>query len=203
MKIVRHLIWCSFLILLGNTKNSANQNLYFDIIHNQKVIGSLKATKSIKNGEIYYHSSTNIETRLIKEIRVNYKYDVIFDDAVLKTSKVNITVNNKPHTNTDTERKKSNYLVIKNDKTEDTINQSIEYATIQLYFKEPKNISSCYSEQNGRFNTIKALGNHSYKKINTKGRENQYFYNDKTGFLERATIDGGLIKFEIVSKNKN
>ncbi|WP_405572572.1 DUF6134 family protein [Winogradskyella sp. Asnod2-B02-A] len=199
MQIFKTLIWISCFMLLVGSKNSTEKNLYFDVVHNGNVIGSLNATKTFKNSMIYYQSSTTIETRIIKEVKVNYKYDVAFENNMLESSNVDITVNEKPHAKTHTLWHNSDYQVIKDGEDKETLTDSINYATIQLYFKEPKHIEKCYSEQDGSFNTIKPLGNHRYKKINSKGRENIYYY--KNGVLKKATIDGGLIKFEIVAKN--
>lgn len=199
MHIFRNLLVISLFVFWGSTNNTLNKNLYFDVVHNGKVIGSLNAVKTLKDSITYYQSSTTIETRIIKEIRVHYKYDVAFENNMLESSKVDITVNEKPHAKTQTLRNDSDYQIIKNDEDNEILTDSINYATVQLYFKEPKNIKKCFSEQDGSFNTIMALGNHSYKKINSKGRENIYYYNK--GILKKATIDGGLIKFEIIAKN--
>ena len=185
-------------LILGNTSSSIEENLNFDIVHKGKVIGSLKAKKTTKDSKIYYQSSTTITTKILKDIRVNYKYIVIFNNDLLETSTVNISINEKSHAETLTQRNGTDYHVIKNKADKETLKEAIYHATVQLYFEEPKNISQCYSEQDGSFNTIKALDNHAYKKINSKGKENIYYY--KKGALKKATIDGGLIKFEITAK---
>ena len=195
--MIRNLIFILVFISLGSVSKPTDESLYFNVVHKGKVIGSLNATKTLKDSITYYQSSTTIETRIIKEIRVNYKYDVAFKKNMLESSKVDITLNEKPHAKTRTLWKDSDYQVIKNDEDKETLTDSINYSTVQLYFKEPKNIDKCYSEQNGSFNTIIALGNHAYKKINSKGRENIYYY--KKGLLRKAKIDGGLITFEIVA----
>ena len=195
--MIRNLIFILVFISLGSVSKPTDESLYFNVVHKGKVIGSLNATKTLKDSITYYHSSTTIETRIIKEIRLNYKYDVAFKKNMLESSKVDITLNEKPHAKTRTLWKDSDYHVIKNDEDKETLTDSINYSTVQLYFKEPKNIDKCYSEQNGSFNTIIALGNHAYKKINSKGRENIYYY--KKGLLRKAKIDGGLITFEIVA----
>lgn len=199
MHIFRNLIVISLFVVFGNFNNTSNRSLNFDVVHKGNVIGSLNATKTLKDAMIYYESSTTIETRIIKEIRVNYKYNVAFENNMLESSNVDITINEKPHAKTHTLWNDTDYQVVKNDEDEKILTDSINYATVQLYFKEPKHIKKCYSEQDGSFNTITALGNHSYKKTNSEGRENIYFY--KKGILQKATIDGGLIKFEIIAKN--
>ena len=201
MRIVWNVLWIGFLISLWNSLNSSEESLYFDIVlHNKKVIGSLKATKSVINAETYYHSFTDIKTRILKEVHVNYKYDVTFENTLLKEADVMITVNKKPHAYTNTKWQNSHYRVAKNKGEEKNVDESIFYTTIQLYFKEPIHISHCYSEQDGSFNTIIPLGNHTFKKVNSKEKENIYYY--RKGLLKKATIDGGVIKFDIIAREQ-
>jgi len=199
--MIKNLVVIIFFITLGSDSNTFEERIIFDVIRNEKVIGNLKATKTIKDSKTYYKSSTSIKARIIKEIRVNYKYNVTFDSESLQQSNVNITVNEKSHAKTSTEWDNNTYQVVKNGKDEATITNAISYSTVQLYFEEPKNITTCYSEQNGSFNTIIAMGNHVYKKVNASNNENLYYY--KNGLLTKATIDGGLIQFEIIRKSNH
>jgi len=188
----------SLLFFQGSLLDSSNTALNFDIILHNKVVGSLESTQIKKDSITYYKSSTNIKTRLIKDILVNYKYDVEFNDKFLKKADVHIMVNKKPHAKTLTQWTDAHYQISKNEDNEKTLKNPITFSTIQLYFNEPINISSCYSEQDGSFNTIVSMGNNTYKKVNSKGKENMYYY--KNGILKKATIDGGLISFEMIAR---
>ncbi|WP_244156209.1 DUF6134 family protein [Maribacter ulvicola] len=172
--------------------------LSFNIIHKDKIVGKLQAIKTTRNSKVNYQSITTINARIIKEIEVNYKYDVTYENNLLKKANVLIDVNNKPHTDITTNWKGNHYQISKNSKKEKVVEGDITYTTILLYFKEPINIEKCYSEQDGSFNTIVPLGNHVYKKINAKDQENIYHYED--GILKKAKINGGLVNFEIVAQ---
>lgn len=196
-----NLILIHFIMCFQGSLPPSEETIYFDVVYNSRVIGQLYATRTSKDSKTYYQSSTTIETRIIKEIQVTYHYDVVFDASVLKKSEVLISVNDKPHAETITQWTEANYEVIKNnDAVEKTIVDPISYATIQLYFKEPKNITTCYSEQDGSFNSIIEVQRHTYKKINSKGNQNLYYY--EKGTLKKAIIDSGIIKFEIIAKHK-
>jgi hypothetical protein len=199
--MIRLFILLFAIMQILKPSNTNQQTIVFNVVRNGKNIGSLKATKTVTDSKTYYSSATIIKARIIKQISVNYKYDVTFNNKVLKQAKVNITVNDKSHAKTTTEWEDNSYQIVKNGKHEAIISNEISYSTIQLYFKEPKNISTCYSEQNGTLNTIIAMGNHVYKKVNSKNNENLYYY--KNGMLTKATIDGGLIQFEIIQKSKH
>ncbi|WP_282051332.1 DUF6134 family protein [Maribacter aquivivus] len=196
--IVFTLLFIGPVGFLNKDVEPIKNTFYFDIIHKDNVIGSLKASKTIKESKVHYQSVTTINTRVIKEIDVNYSYNVTYENNKLKRANVLIDVNDKPYADILTNWEIDYYQVSKNDKNELVVEEDIKYATILLYFDEPINIKRCYSEQDGSFNTIIPLGNHSYKKINAKNNENIYHY--KNGFLEKAEINGGVIKFDIVAQ---
>ncbi|RBP34175.1 hypothetical protein DFR65_10158 [Oceanihabitans sediminis] len=181
---------------LGATTNQTLLN--FDIILKGKIVGQLQASKSFKDSKMHYQSKTDISTRFIKEIHVNYKYHVVFSNNKLQESDVNVVVNNKPHAETKIEREQNHYLVKQEKKEARVFKEAINYSTILLYFEEPKNIKHCFSEEEGKMNTIVPLGNHTYKKVNARGNESIYYY--ENGKLIKAEIDGGLIKFQIQAK---
>ena len=189
-------------MLVSSWSTSATQveNRYFDIIHNHKVIGSLKAEKTIDDNKTHYQSTTNITATIIWETEINYNYKVLFEGGLLQTSDVDIFVNDKPRAQTYTRKQDSLFIISRDNKRPQIYKEPINYATIQLYFEEPTAITSCYSEQDGSINKLVALGNNSYKKVNAKGRENLYFYKD--GRLIKASIDGGIIQFELVATAK-
>ncbi|QXP52527.1 DUF6134 family protein [Cellulophaga sp. HaHa_2_1] len=193
------MLWClilfNFITFQGDLTPSPDKTLWYDIIYKEKTIGSLKATKTHKDANTTYRTSSTIEFRLIKEFAVNYNYSVDFEAKLLKKAVVNIRINDKSHAKTLTQWHENEYHIEKNGKTEALLESTINYATILLYFVEPSNVTDCYSEQDGSFNTIIPLGNHGYKKINANGKGNEYYY--KQGVLEKAVIDGGLISFEM------
>ncbi|MGJ8713897.1 MAG: DUF6134 family protein [Maribacter stanieri] len=199
----QYIIVCSLLFFNSdynqfNTINASKNTLTFDIINKNEVIGNLKATKTSTDTKTHYQSVTTISTKILKEIKVNYKYDVTYERNKLKKANVYIDVNDKPYADILTNWEAKHYQIIKNDKKEKVVEDEINYATILLYFNEPIDIERCYSEQDGSFNTIVPLGNHTYKKINAKNHENIYYY--KNGFLQKAEINGGFVKFEIIAQ---
>ncbi|WP_054851872.1 DUF6134 family protein [Olleya sp. ITB9] len=192
--IITSVFLFGFTVFTTPKKNTIN----FNVVRNNKIIGNLKATKTTTNNSINYQSATTIEAKIIKNIIVKYNYDVTFKSNNLETADVKIIVNNNPHTSTKTKKTDGNYKVLIDGKNEETIDAVINFSTIQLYFNEPINISKCYSEQTGQFNSIIAMGNHVYKKINEKGKAGIFHYTD--GLLTKASIDGGLIKFDLIKQ---
>ena len=192
--MVKYLIGLVFVVSVMGDCLIPDTVLKYDIFVKNKPIGSLEVSRKTLGTVTTYQSFTSIKTKILTTIAVDYKYDVSFDNDHLQKASVNILINHKPHAETSTLWKDNQYLIVKN-KKESTLKDSIAYTTILLYFKEPKHIDYCYSEQDGTMNTIVPLGNHSYKKINANGKENIYFY--RKGVLDHATIDGGVVNFEM------
>lgn len=185
-----------FCGLLSSQKTSSTV-LSFDILHKNKVVGNLVATKTINEDVVNYHSFTQIETKILTTIDIKYNYNVFFKKEQLYKSDVNILLNGKAFAETNTLYANGEYQVTKN-KKQSKFKGLITYSTVLLYFKEPVKVKECYSEQDGSINDLVSLGNHKYKKVNAKGNENMYTY--KNGVLYEATIDGGLINFVIQLK---
>lgn len=188
-----------FLLWSGPAPNDDETILKFDIVRNERVLGSLEASRIVSGTKTYYKSFTNINTKLIRQLKVDYKYDVVFDNGQLQKADVRIMVNDKLHAKTITKWKNSGYRIAENKEEVTILTDGINHATILLYFEEPITIKSSYSEQDASFNEIVPLGNHIYKKINSKGRENIYQY--ENGVLKKIEVDGGLSRFEMITRD--
>ncbi|MEM1324131.1 MAG: DUF6134 family protein [Bacteroidota bacterium] len=168
---------------------------YFNIVRNKKTIGELTVVKTRKNGLTTYTSTTHLNVRLLHKVNVFYRVEVDMQHDQLYAASVIIEVNGKVHDRTETTRIEDKYLIEhKGKKKEAAI--TIDYPEILLLFQEPVGFAASFSEKTGNFHSLHAVGEHAYKKINPKGRENYYYYKD--GKLQRAEVDAGLIQFEIV-----
>ena len=188
-------IFFTFLIIQF-TAVSQNKSFNYAVIHKENKIGQLEAIKK-KNAEIIeYSTATNIETRILAKIEVNYNFQVFFKGHQLTKAEAEIFVNGKNRTSTKTIRTNEKfYKFYDSGKLEKSIKSPISYTCIQLMFEEPIGIKKAYSEETGEFQSIRKIGNHSYAKENEKGRESLYYY--KNGILQTAKIDAGIIEFEL------
>ena len=177
---------------------TTEESLSYDIVWRKSSVGTLKVSKKNISSKIQYQSSTNIEFTFIKTFDINYEYDVVFDNNVLQKADVDINYNGKQHAQTQTQLKNGQYEVIKDGELETSFKETVRYSTISMYFEEPVHLTRCYSEQEGGFNKIIALGDHKYRKINARGKESIFIY--KNGVLEKAEIDGGIVSFDMVRK---
>jgi len=185
------------VILISEESKPEETVLYFDIVAFNRVVGKLTTIKSVEGSGIFYKSTTAVNIRIIKNINVVFDFEVSFSKDEMQCADIKASVNDDVYADTHTERVENNYRVYKNGERQDDVMGPIYFSAIRLYFEEPVDKKRCYAEQQGSFNTIEPMGNHSYKMTNVKGMENLYYY--ESGQLKRGVIDAGLIDFEIVA----
>tara|TARA_B100000586_G_C20104397_1_gene426571 strand:+ start:1680 stop:2276 length:597 start_codon:yes stop_codon:yes gene_type:complete len=175
---------------------SQNKSFSYAVVHKGDKIGKLEAIKKVNGGITEYQTETNIQTRILAKIEVNYNFRGVFNGHELKNTEAQIFLNGKNRTSTKTiKTNEHNYKFYDSGKLEKTINSPISYTCIQLMFEEPTSVKKAYSEETGEFQSLRKIGMHSYAKENEKGRESFYHY--KNGILQTAKIDAGIIEFEL------
>ncbi|MCL6217374.1 DUF6134 family protein [Zunongwangia pacifica] len=189
------IVFIAFLVMQYNAV-AQDKSFSFEVIHKENKIGTLEAIKKISGDITEYQTETNIETRILAKIEVNYNFQVVFNGHHLKNTEAEIFLNGKNRTSTKTiSTNGGTYKFYDSGKLEKTINSPISYTCIQLMFEEPIGFKKAYSEETGEFQTLRKIGSHSYAKENEKGRESIYYY--KNGILQTAKIDAGIIEFEL------
>ncbi len=194
MKTIMPLIWILFLW----NNPTQEEKIVFNIIHSDKIIGEMKASKLSLEGRQIYSNTTQINTRIIKKLELTYNTRVVYKDNVLEEAEVRTLLNGKLHSLMQTKRKGKVYYFFKNGKVRNTVENPITYSSIKLLFEEPAGIPSAYSEEGGSHFSIVAVGNTTFRKINSKGQANIYQYRHKK--LQSIVINTGLLDLKMVVK---
>lgn len=187
-----------FLFFWGFNLHAQVEKQVFRIVHNNKNIGVLYAKKNLLDDKIIYSNRTEINTRILTKIQVDYNYKVIYKNDSLFNANVLILLNEKEKTNTYTDTDENVYIFHENDKEKNRIKETITYSTVNLIFEEPENITKVYAEEYGTFHYLKKICSHLYEKTNHKGKTSSYKY--KSGKLLEAEIDTGFISFKIIAQ---
>ena len=194
-KITMKFLYITFIFSFLFGGDSSVETVTFDVIMRNKKVGELIATKTVKSDLVVYKSATKIKTQILKEINVDYDFDVTFHKNILIKSNANILVNGRVQDETSVQWNGKEYQVTYHKNRQKSFSDSIYYSSIMLLFDEPITDKISFSEQDGTFHKIKEVEKNGYEKINQKGRINKYFY--KNGKLKLAEINAGLIKFQI------
>ncbi len=186
-----------FLLILFKLTCSFAQitNLKYRVIYKDKEVGTLLATKQISDSIIFYQNKTEIDTRVITKINLEYKYDVIFENGLLNKSNVQIELNGKSRKNSKTILEKNKYHYYEDEDLSLLISENINYTAAMLILEEPIGIQNVYSEENGTFHGLKKIEEHIYEKRGEKNRINTYIY--KNNILKKAIINAGIIEFQV------
>mgnify|MGYP005666318829 CR=1 FL=1 len=187
------------LMLLISPKDQSSEVLYFDVVRLDQTIGELRVEKTYRDNLFTYRSYTQVNAHVIKDITVLYEVVVTMKQDFLLSADASVKVNGKIRDHTKTRWSGGKYHIQSKNEQDKLVSDPIVYPAILLLVKEPINIESSFSEENGDFHVVSSIGDHSYKKYNEKGRENLYHYQD--GQLQRAEIDAGLVQFEIQLRN--
>lgn len=192
---IRFYIFTLMAIIMSFHLSAQKKILYFNILHNDNVIGTLEAKKEINGEKIIFTDQTIISTHILTKIEVEYNYEAIYYNNDLTESNVIIFLNGHQKTKTTTEKDNYLYTFYKNNTKENEIDETIQYSTIMLLFDEPKNIAKVYAEEHGVFHNLKKIGDHEYLKTSPDGKKNTYKY--KNNSLMRAEIHAGIVNFSL------
>ncbi|MBK8564776.1 MAG: hypothetical protein IPN76_15930 [Saprospiraceae bacterium] len=181
-----------------NWTKPADETRAFKILHKGEVIGELRSVKSKDGDKTTYQNTTNIQTRIVTEVRVKFDIQAVYIGKLLESSKVDITLNGKPYASTATKRLGNGYQFFKDGKLKSSVKGDIIYSSARMMFDEPKGILNAYSEEKGAFHNIETAVANTYEKLNSRGRKTIYRYQDKA--LEQVEMDLGLTEIEMVAK---
>jgi hypothetical protein len=190
-----HLFILFFLLLITPLLSSGQaQKLVFDLLYKDKKLGELTAQHYQKGDTLFYISNTSIKTRIITPLNVEYTYLVKKDlNKQLLFAEVTIVVNGKTRTHSFTRKKENAYIFTESNKSH-KINRAINYSSVQLLFEEPTGVKEIYSEEQGKFLTLRQESRHKY--IKSAKNDSEYYY--VNGNLNQAVLDIGIISFEVL-----
>ncbi len=189
------------LSLLLITAGLKAQNLQYAISKGGATVGVLKYSRNVVNNTILYKAETNVKVRFISLIAVNSKEESNFKDGVMQYSSVYREVNGHIKTNCHTGLNYGSYII--EDKKENEVKALNTYpitgSFLSLYYNEPANNTTIYSDSYKTLITIIKLEEHKYKVTLPDGSDNYYYYNK--GICTKVEVVHTLYKlvFSLIS----
>ncbi len=194
-----HFSYFLWLLFFLPPNEIPSEKLHFDVVRNDKTIGELTAIRTAEEGLITYKSYTRINAHILKKIAVLFQAEVTMKQDQLNSSDASIEVNGKTRDRTQVTWTGDKYHIQTKGKREKWLSDPIAYPAILLLFEEPIDVETSFFEETANFHPLYPMGNHSYKKINAKGKENWYYY--EKGKLQRAVVDAGIVRFEMILRD--
>lgn len=175
--VFKILILLLILTVTHASGNPANEKpKVFQIVKNQKVIGTIHIIRKVSGDSTTYNSESQIDAKLLLNVKITGKETCVFRNGILIYSSVYRTLNNKVKINHSITQNKGHYNVNEGNKVDILNIKAIEQNLITLYFDEPKGVMSVFGDTQKEMIDIKYLGHRKYKVEIAKGKYNIFHY---------------------------
>jgi len=190
------LIRVAFLIFLLQTLHwsAHGQNLRYDIVKGDKVIGSLDAKKIVDEDRVTYTLKNRVEFKVLFSFSVQYDLEETFANGVLIRGKGKNSLNDASQKETSIDKNETGYRLILDGTPNHLSEKEIEYSVSRIYHEEPFDGKAVFSEYFGYYLHIEEIGDHRYLLRSPDG-ENEYTYN--RGYCTEVKVSRDFATFYI------
>ncbi len=185
---------CGLSLLLMAALFSFSQKIRMEVMMGDKKIGEINAEKKINGKAVQYEMSSQVEATMMIVVKVSNVTKSYWYDGMLTNSRAT-RVSNMPGQDlvTTTELRGAKYLVTSN-KKESSQAYPVKLCVTCLYFQEPVQETSVFSEMQGVYLPVKDLGNHRYELTQPNKKKDVYVYqNGKLKQVETVTAGKNVV----------
>ena len=162
------------------------QELNYDVLRNNKIIGQIKATKKMQSQTTVFNIESIVNFDMVIDYHIYSIMNAAFSNEQLKESFLLRKVNGKEKTNTQITWEKDRYVITdKSSKT--TLGEKIKFTTACLMNVEPLHATKIFSENFKKFIAIKEVKPHTYELKLPDGNTNVYKY--ENGICVWASVE--------------
>ncbi len=172
------------------------QQVEFTINIGSKEIGEITANKELIQNREVYKVVSDATFRIIWKYHRTSEMTVIYINDTLESSVSINKMNDDVKELSKFWKDDNGYKCHHQDKIEMEENPVL-FSTVKLYFQEPVNVDSVYSETFLEMSYLEDLGDHQYKLFLPGNRKNTYRYDN--GILQEVKVDR---TFDILFKKK-
>ncbi len=178
------------------------QTVHYDIIIAGRTVGSVKVLQDDSEPE-------NVKLRIDAEVSIPFysgslRSENQFVDGALKSSVTDYRVNGKKKEKTLTSKAASSQYQVDFFGTGDSpekhkdVRQGITKTIVNLYYEEPINVTSVYSEKYGQMCKVESVGGGRYGVTMPSGKQTLYTYRD--GKCREVAVELAGVKLRMVRK---
>ena len=184
----------TILTLLLSLTWLSGQTLRYDVIKGNKNLGALvvKRTISGKVEEIQFDS--DVTFRILFAFNLQFSQYEKFYDGQLNWGKAISTLSGRTQKESKIKSDKEGYQLTLDGVTV-PINKRIDYSVSQIYFTEPRDGQTVFSQQFGQFMPFKKVGDHKYLMSSPDG-DNYYSY--VNGICVNVRVERDFANFDFV-----
>ncbi|SHG94718.1 DUF6134 family protein [Chryseobacterium vrystaatense] len=177
--------------------------LNYSIIKDDKTIGNIRVERYLKDDITEYLFESRAKVKILYSIEIYDKMGVTFKQNMLQQAKLYRTMNGKLKVNNTATWNGSFYNLSDKDGANGSLKQSIFSSTASLYFNEPGNLKSVFSEKFQKMIPIQKINSNKYRIDLPNGNTTTYTYSKGVCTLVEANTDFANLKFVLnTSSNK-
>jgi len=174
-----------------SSARSVNTKLTYDVIRNGDVIGYLQASKASNGNQVDFINESSVSVRVLMSFSMYSKVTGAFRNGMLISGSALRNVNGHNKVKTEILWQNSHY-VLNEDGGQRLIHEKINYTTACLFNQEPVGLTRIFSENFGKFITIKEVRPHYYELHLPDGNKNYYSY--ANGICTGAEVNTNFTK---------
>ena len=187
---MRTLALLGLLSILMPTDEAVGQQLRYDVVKGDKVIGQLYSNRRRDADEVYYLMESSVTFRVIFEIQIDYFLECSFQDGKLVKSVTRNLVNDDVRNQSQVQRSGNQYEIVCDDNTWMLNHPGIEHNMASIYYEEPRQVTKVFSERYGEFLSLRNLRTGLYEMTLPDGQVNLYKYEE--GVCTEVTVQNRL-----------
>ncbi|WP_143017138.1 DUF6134 family protein [Catalinimonas alkaloidigena] len=173
-----------------STDNASGQQLIYDVVKGDKVIGQLRSNRHGGPEQVAYLMESTVTFRVIFEVQVDYFLECSFKDGKLVKSVTRNLVNDDVRNQSQVFWNGSQYKVVCDDDTRMLDHPGIRHNMASIYYEEPQHITQVFSERYGEFLPLRNVRAGLYEMTLPDGQVNLYQYED--GVCTEVTVQNRL-----------
>lgn len=185
----------SVLLLLSCHIKSNAESLFYTVMKGDDPIGKIHIERTKKNDLTEYFFESTVKLTFIISVNVYDRMKVTFKGNQMLQAKLYRTLNGKVKVNNSAVWNGKSYAMTNKDNENSYYQHLISLATANLYYFEPSNVASVFSEKFQQMIPIKYVGNRRYMLDLPNGNKTYYSYANGVCSLVEAETDWASLKF--------
>lgn len=185
-----------------NLAMATKEYLNYSIIKDDKTIGTIRVERSLKDHITEYLFESRAQVKILYSIEIYDKMNVSFKQNILQQAKLYRTMNGKLKVNNTAIWNGSFYNLSDKDGPNGFLKQSVLYSTASLYFNEPENVKSVFSEKFQKMVPVQKIDARRYRISLPNGNTTTYTYSSGICTLVEASTDFANLKFVLNTKRE-
>ncbi len=169
------------------------QTLVYDVVRNGEKLGVFEVQKQTLADKVVYKAISTTKVWFLKQFTLDYLLNATYSNGVL-TESLNQNLRNKVLQNKSVIKRTGNGYELNINGIKSAMNDfAVTHSVVQIYFEEPKNIRTVFSENYGHELSIEPVAANKYKLLTPNG--NVTYYTFENGYPIEVEFSYSLTTF--------